>query len=160
MRRMMTSVISLYSMDKTQQISQTIIGKDQYNTKKATSRDSQNTWQGCLNTESRNHLININRRVEYANGIQQKEGILFLATRTDYELNLWYSSLHFVSAGMATTEELIYNRLILFINKHNILTDDRYGFRDKMSTEMASQIFIENIQESIDKQLYIVRFIF
>ena len=60
-----------------------------------------------------------------------KEGILFLATRTDYELNLCYLSRHFVSGGMATAEELIYNRLMLFIYKHNILTDDRYGFRDK-----------------------------
>jgi len=64
------------------------------------------------------------------------------------------------SAGMATTEELIYNRFILFINKHIILTDDRYGYRDKISTQMANQFLIENIQESIDKQLYIVKFIF
>jgi len=111
-----------------------------------------------LHTESRNHLININRSVDYASGIQQKEGILFLATITDYEINVWYSSWHFVSAGMATTEELIYKKLILFINKHSILKDDRYGFRDIKSTDMASQILIENIQESIDKQLYNVRF--
>jgi hypothetical protein len=45
---------------------------------------------------------------------------------------------------MATAEKLIYNRLILFINKHNILRDSQYSFRDKKSTEKASQIFTEN----------------
>ena len=51
-------------------------------------------------------------------------------------------------------EKLIYNRL-LFINKHNILTDSLHGFRNNKSTEMTSQIFIENFQESIDKQLHV-----
>jgi len=61
---------------------------------------------------------------------------------------------------MATTEELIYNRLILFINKHNILTVDQYGFRNKKPIETASQIFIENIWESMDKQLYVLGLFF
>ena len=51
--------------------------------------------------------------------------------------------------------KLIYNRLILFINKHNILIDAQRGFRDK-STEMASKVFIENIQEPTDKQLCVL----
>jgi len=54
----------------------------------------------------------------------------------------------------------IYNRLILFINKHNILTDAEHGFRDNKSIEMASQIFIENISESMDKQLYVLGLLF
>jgi len=52
-------------------------------------------------------------------------------------------------------EKLIYNRL-LFINKHNILTDAQHGFRNNKLPEMASQIFIENFYESIDKQLYVL----
>lgn len=37
----------------------------------------------------------------------------------------------FVCPGMATAEKLIYNRLIVFINKQNVLRDAQYGFRDK-----------------------------
>ena len=44
-------------------------------------------------------------------------------------------------------DKLIYNILILFVNKDNILTDAQHRFRDK-PIERASQIFIENIQES------------
>jgi len=41
---------------------------------------------------------------------------------------------------------------MLFINKHNVLTDAQHSFTDIKSTETASQIFIENIQESMVKQ--------
>jgi hypothetical protein len=40
------------------------------------------------------------------------------------------------------------------------LTDAQYSFRDKKSAETASQICIENIQESMDKQLYILGLFF
>jgi hypothetical protein len=43
-------------------------------------------------------------------------------------------------------KKIIYNRLILFVSKHNILTDTQNGFRENKSTETASQTFIENIQ--------------
>ena len=55
---------------------------------------------------------------------------------------------------------MIYNRLTLFINKHNILTYAQHGVRDNKSTETANQIFIENIQESLDKQLHILGLFF
>jgi hypothetical protein len=60
---------------------------------------------------------------------------------------------------LKSLEKLIYNRLIHFINKHSILTDAQHSFRDK-STEMASQIFVGNIQESMDKQLYVLGLFF
>ena len=67
-----------------------------------------------------------------------------------------YRPISILSVFSKFLEKLIYNRLILFINKHNILTDAQHGFRDNNSTETASQIFIENISESMDKQLYIL----
>jgi len=36
------------------------------------------------------------------------------------------------------------------------LTDAQNGFRENKSTATPSQIFIENIQESMDKQLYVL----
>jgi hypothetical protein len=50
-------------------------------------------------------------------------------------------------------EKLIYNRLILFLNKHNILTEGQNGFREKKCTDTAFQSFIERIQEALDNGL-------
>ena len=50
----------------------------------------------------------------------------------------------------------MYNRLIVFINKHNILTYAWHGFGDDKSTKTASQIFIGNIQEPMNKPLYVL----
>ena len=41
-----------------------------------------------------------------------------------------------------------------------MLTDAQHGFRDRKSTETTCQIFIENIQVSTDKQLYILGLFF
>jgi hypothetical protein len=41
-----------------------------------------------------------------------------------------------------------------------MLTDAQHDFRDNKSTETASQIFVEKIQESMDKQLYILGLFF
>ena len=66
------------------------------------------------------------------------------------------TDLHPFISFLNSLEKLIYNRLIHFISKHDILTDAEHGFRDNKSTEMASYIFLENIQESMDKQLYVL----
>ena len=38
----------------------------------------------------------------------------------------------------AVLEKLIYNRLIHFMNKHNIVTGAQNGFRENKSTETAN----------------------
>jgi hypothetical protein len=48
-----------------------------------------------------------------------------------------------------------YDKLILFINKHNILKYAQHIVTDNKSPETASQIFIENIQESMNKHVHI-----
>jgi hypothetical protein len=40
-------------------------------------------------------------------------------------------------------ERLMYNRLICFVYKYDLLMEEHSGFRDGKSTELASQIFIE-----------------
>jgi hypothetical protein len=56
-------------------------------------------------------------------------------------------------------EKLMYNRLMLVINKHDILTDARHGFRDK-ATETTGQFFFLNIQEPMNKHLYVLGLFF
>ena len=49
-------------------------------------------------------------------------------------------------------EKCIYNRLLSFINKCNILTSNQYGFREGHSTSHALINFIRNITNAIDNE--------
>jgi hypothetical protein len=46
----------------------------------------------------------------------------------------------------------MYNRLISFVARNNILTEAQNGSRERRSTETVIHAFLENIQESIDKK--------
>ena len=48
-------------------------------------------------------------------------------------------------------ERLMYDRLVSFINKHNILYKFQFGFRNKHSTNMALIVLIDKIVSAIDK---------
>ena len=48
-------------------------------------------------------------------------------------------------------ERLMYNRLISFINKHKILYQYQFGFRNNHSANMALVILIDRIAEAIEK---------
>ena len=50
-------------------------------------------------------------------------------------------------------EKLIYSRLIIFLNKHNIIAEAQNGFREQKSTTTAIQSFSERIQEAQDNGL-------
>jgi hypothetical protein len=50
-------------------------------------------------------------------------------------------------------ERLVYNRMVSSVTKYNILTEVQNGFRKNKSTETASQTFIENIQEAMDRRV-------
>jgi len=47
-------------------------------------------------------------------------------------------------------ERLMYNRLIDFIDQHNILSNNQYGFRNKISTSMALLDLVEKISNSVE----------
>ena len=45
---------------------------------------------------------------------------------------------------------LVYNRLIEFLTKHNILSSSQYGFRKNLSTTMALLDLVDKLTTSID----------
>ena len=53
-------------------------------------------------------------------------------------------------------EKLVYNRQLDFIHIHNILSNNQYGFRKRISTPMALIELIENISTSIDNNEYTI----
>ena len=48
-------------------------------------------------------------------------------------------------------ERLMYNRLILYINRHGLLYEYQFGFRKGKSTHMALIILIDEITEALDQ---------
>ena len=58
-------------------------------------------------------------------------------------------------------EKVVYNRLIDYLTKFNILNKNQYGFRQKHSTAMAILDFVEKIHSAIDMQWRILyRYLF
>ena len=53
-------------------------------------------------------------------------------------------------------EKCIYNRLIYFINRYNILLKNQYGFRQGHSTSTAILNLINNINKAIDNKEYAI----
>ncbi|KAF7664264.1 hypothetical protein LDENG_00182270 [Lucifuga dentata] len=53
-------------------------------------------------------------------------------------------------------EKLFVTRLDKFIEKHNILNDNQYGFRAKHSTAMALMELVEEISTAVDKKEYMI----
>ena len=51
-------------------------------------------------------------------------------------------------------ERLVYNRLLDFINQHDILSSNQYGFRKKISTSMALLDLVDKISNSIENGDY------
>ena len=52
-------------------------------------------------------------------------------------------------------EKIIHHRLLSFLTKFNILTEEQNGFRHNRSTETACHTFIEDVQRALDKNLHV-----
>ena len=48
----------------------------------------------------------------------------------------------------------MFNTLVNFLDKHNILDDNQFGFRSGCSTTQASLLITDKIQKAIEKKLY------
>jgi len=67
-----------------------------------------------------------------------------------------YRPISVLPAFSKILERLMYNRLFEFINKHNILSKDQYGFRKNISTSMALLDLVDKISTSMDKNVYTI----
>jgi hypothetical protein len=57
-------------------------------------------------------------------------------------------------------EKIMYNRLVSFTTKYNILTENQHGFQKNKSTTSACLSFIGNVQEALDRQSVVVGIFF
>jgi hypothetical protein len=67
-----------------------------------------------------------------------------------------YGPISIMSVFSKPFEKLMYNRLLLFLKKYNILTSEQHVFTESKYTETAGQSFIQSAQEALDKHLYAV----
>ena len=62
-----------------------------------------------------------------------------------------YRPISLLSLFSKILERLIYNRLLEFLNKHNILNKYQFGFRNMHSTFMALITLMENLRNALDR---------
>ena len=60
-----------------------------------------------------------------------------------------YRPIAVLSCFSKILERLMYNRLIAYLNKHNILYEHQYGFRAKHSTQQAIIELVDRITSAI-----------
>jgi hypothetical protein len=66
-----------------------------------------------------------------------------------------YRPISLLSMCSKTIEKIIYKRLYLHLNNNIILVSQQFGFREKLSTEMAIYTFLSNILLSLNKKHYV-----
>jgi hypothetical protein len=71
-----------------------------------------------------------------------------------------YRPISLISVFSRIVEKLMYNRLVSFITKNNILNDVQHGFHKGKSAETAAHAFLENIQKAIEKKINLIRIFF
>lgn len=67
-----------------------------------------------------------------------------------------YRPISVLPAFSKILEKLVYNRLLDFINQHNLLSKDQYGFRKNISTSMALIDLTDKISTSLENNEYTI----
>ena len=67
-----------------------------------------------------------------------------------------YRSISILPVFSKILEKVLYNRLLEFIDKHNILSSNQYGFRKNTSTSMALLDLVDKISASIENNEYTI----
>jgi hypothetical protein len=67
-----------------------------------------------------------------------------------------YRPISVLPAFSKILEKLVYNRLLQFIDKHNILSPNQYGFRKNISTSMALLNLVDKISASIEQNQHTI----
>ena len=67
-----------------------------------------------------------------------------------------YRPIAVLSVFSKILEKIMYNRLLYYLKKFKILTDEQNRFRDNKSTTTACHTFIEQVQQALDNNLHAV----
>ena len=96
------------------------------------------------------HIINLS----FSNGIIPDNlkiaKVIPIYKRGDHSLFANYRPISILPAFSKIIEKLAYKRIILFLDKFNILNDGQFGFRKNRSTDMAIHTLMDKLYESIE----------
>jgi len=63
-----------------------------------------------------------------------------------------YRPISLLTSFSKITEKIIYKRLYSYLNDNNMLVDDQYGSREKLSAKTATYTLINNVLSSLDRR--------
>jgi hypothetical protein len=66
-----------------------------------------------------------------------------------------YRPISLLTSFSKIIEKIIYERLYCHLNSNNILVNEQFGFREKLSTEMATYTLLNNILSSLNKKNFV-----
>ena len=66
-----------------------------------------------------------------------------------------YRPISLLTSFSKIIEKIIYKRMYNYLINNNILVNDQFGFREKLSTEMATYTLINNVLSSLDKKFLV-----
>jgi len=69
-----------------------------------------------------------------------------------------YRHVFLLSVFSKILEKVIYNHIMNFVNKHDVLYKFQFGFHKKHSTSMALSILVDRTTSTIDKGRYLMSF--
>ena len=62
-----------------------------------------------------------------------------------------YRSISILPVLSKTIEKLFHQQLMTFLDENRLLSEFQFGFRLKMSTELAATLFLDNIRKNVDQ---------
>jgi hypothetical protein len=66
-----------------------------------------------------------------------------------------YRPISFLTSFSKITEKIIYKRLYCHLHNNNILVNEQFGFREKLSTKTATFTLLNNVLSSLDRKNFV-----
>ena len=98
------------------------------------------------------HLINLSIRSGIVPHQLKIARVIPLYKSGERDIFTNYRSVYVLPAFSKFWERVVYNRLLKFLNKYNILSDSQYGFRKNNSTAYALTYLYDKISSAIDNK--------
>jgi len=102
------------------------------------------------------HVFNVSLQTGIFPDMMKKAKIKPLFKKGDRQDVKNYRLISILSVFSKHLSMLMHNKLLLLLKMHNIPTFEQHGFVESKSTEIASQWFIQSVQEALDRHVHAV----
>ena len=102
------------------------------------------------------YIINLSLRSGIVPDSLKIANVIPLFKSGDHDIFTNYRPVSILPAFSKILEKVVYNRLLKFLNKFNILSDNQYGFRKHHSTAYSLTHLYDKISSAIDNKEYTV----